>query len=304
MFSKKAIGSILFSILPFLSAKGYAAVKLESGNLVEKWIHGSASCSSNTDPAIQVHPYNENLTILRQSKCINYEGPFIYLFFGEKRAIMFDTGATKSASQFPIQKTVESLLVAHYGAEQRADIELVVAHTHGHGDHISGDAQFKGQPHTTLVGTTASAVSKFFGLSSWPNGSANFDLGGRVLQIVPIPGHEPSHIAIYDEQTGILISGDTLYPGRLYVSDWASYRQSVARLTAFLADKDVTHVLGAHIEMSTSPGVDYPIGSTYQPKEHDLPLTKDSLDLLNTRLLDLGAFPQRDIQDDFIIYPI
>ena len=304
MFSKKAIRSILFSLLPFLSAKGYSAVTFESGTLSEQWIHGSASCYTNTDPAIQVHPYNENLTILRQSKCINYEAPFIYLFFGETRAIMFDTGATKSAIRFPIQKTIEKLLVEHYGVAERANIQLVVAHTHGHGDHVAGDSQFEDKANTTVVGITASAVSKFFGLTSWPEGSAEFDLGGRILQIVPIPGHEDSHIAVYDQQTGILISGDTLYPGRLYIRDWAAYRESVARLTAFLADKEVTHVLGAHIEMSTTPGVDYPVGTTYQPSEHDLPLTKDTLDLLNTRLLDLGAFPQEDVQDDFIIYPL
>jgi glyoxylase-like metal-dependent hydrolase (beta-lactamase superfamily II) len=241
---------------------------------------------------------------MRQNKCVNYEAPFMYLLFGEKRAILFDTGATQSATQFPLQKAVEKLLVEHYGADARANIELVIAHTHSHGDHIAGDAQFKGKPNTTVIGTSPGAVASYFGFKSWPNSPASYDLGGRILQLLPIPGHEDSHIAVYDEQTGILLSGDSLYPGRLYVKDWAAYRRSVSQLNAFLSSKTVTHVLGAHVEISTTPGDDYPVGTVYQPREHELELTIDSLELLNSRLLDLGAIPKRDVQDDFIIYPL
>lgn len=313
MFSKKILASVLFAVLPLLSVKGYADVtpvnnstssKLEAGSLDVKWNHGSSNCSTNKDPAIQVHAYNDNLVILRQNKCVNYEAPFMYLIFGEKRAILFDTGATKSATQFPIQKTVEALVVAHYGAAERANIELVIAHTHAHGDHIAGDAQFKGKANTTVVGTSPTAVADYFGFSEWPDGSVSYDLGNRTLELIPIPGHEDSHVAIYDQQTGILLSGDSLYPGRLYVRNWSAYRKSVAHLNDFLASREITHVLGAHIEMSTTPGVDYTVGTTYQPREHDLPLTRESLELLNTRLLDLGAFPQEDVQNDFIIYPL
>ncbi len=304
MISKHKFAALLFGILPFLSTKGYSAVTLESGTLGIKWNHGSSQCSGNNDPAIQIHAYNDNMVILRQNKCVNYEAPFMYLLFGEKRAILFDTGATKSASQFPIQKTIERLLVEHYGAEQRAKIELVVAHTHAHGDHIAGDSQFKGKPNTTLVGTSPTAVAAFFGFKNWPTGSVSYDLGGRALALLPMPGHEDSHIAIYDDQTGILLSGDSLYPGRLYVRNWTAYRKSVAQLTAFLADREVSYVLGAHIEMSTTAGVDYPVGTTFQPFEHDLPLTKASLNLLKSRLLAIGPSPLEDVQDDFIIYPL
>lgn len=278
-------------------------IGLEPGTLETKWIHGSANCLRNTDPAIQIHHYNENLVILRQNKCVNYEGPFMYLIFGAEKAILIDTGATRSSTSFPIQKTVESLLVEHYGEDARADIELVVAHSHAHGDHVAGDTQFMGKPYTTLVGTSASSVKKFFGITSWPTSSAIYDLGGRKLQIMPIPGHESSHIAVYDEQTGLLLTGDTLYPGRLYVADWSAYRASVGRLVAFMAGKEISHVLGAHIELSTTPGVDYPIGSTFQEYEHDLPLTFETLELLNKRLLSLGSSPKYDVQADFIIYP-
>ncbi len=276
---------------------------LEAGTLETKWIAGSANCLRNTDPAIQVHKYNKNLVILRQNKCVNYEAPFMYLIFGAEKALLIDTGATRSAATFPLQKTVENLLVARYGAEARADIELVVAHSHAHGDHVAGDIQFMGKPSTTLVGTSVSAVKKFFGITQWPTQPVNYDLGGRRLHIMPLPGHESSHIAVYDEQTGLLFTGDTLYPGRLYIDDWAQYRTSVGRLVTYMANKTVSHVLGAHIELSTTPGVDYPIGTTFHQHEHDLPLTFETLELLNKRLLAIGSSPEYEVQDDFIIYP-
>lgn len=295
-------GSLAFAQNQRLPAEG-PVLGLEAGTLETKWIHGSANCLRNTDPAIQVHAYNENLMILRQNKCVNYEAPFMYLIFGSEKAILIDSGATRSASSFPIQKTVEGLLIERYGAEGRGDIELIVAHSHGHGDHIAGDIQFQGKANTTLVGTSVSAVKKFFGITQWPTEAVTYDLGGRSIDIMPLPGHESSHIAIYDQQTGLLFTGDTLYPGRLYVADWSAYRTSVGRLVTYMADKTVSHVLGAHIELSTTPGVDYPIGTTFHQNEHDLPLTFETLELLNKRLLTLGAYPKFDVQDDFIIYP-
>lgn len=275
---------------------------LEEGTLATKWIRGSANCLRNTDPAIQVHAYNANLYILRQNKCVNYEAPFMYLILGAKKAFMIDTGATRSATSFPIQKTVEAILSERYG-DERPSIELVVAHSHAHGDHVAGDAQFSGKPYTTLVGTSVSAVKRFFGITQWPTEAVTYDLGGRVLDVMPLPGHESSHLAFYDRQTGLLFTGDSLYPGRLYVADWSAYRTSVGRLVTYMAEKTVSHVLGAHIELSTTPGKDYPIGSTFHEFEHDLPLTFETLELLNKRLLALGPIPKYDVQADFIIYP-
>ena len=115
----------------------------------------------------------------------------------------------------------------------RESITLIVAHTHAHRDHISGDEQLKALPHTTLVEPKTSAVQAFFGFRNWPSEVATYDLGGRVLDVVPIPGHEASSIAVYDRQTGILFTGDTLYPGRLYVEDATAFALSTQRLVDF-----------------------------------------------------------------------
>ena len=44
----------------------------------------------NTDPVVQVHAYNAHTFILRENKAINYEGAFMYLFFGNGVALLID----------------------------------------------------------------------------------------------------------------------------------------------------------------------------------------------------------------------
>ena len=57
-------------------------------------------------------------------------------------------------------------------------------------------------------------------------------------------------MAVTARCTGLLLTGDTLYPGRLYVRDWAAFAATVGRLLAFAEDYPVRHLLGGHIEMT------------------------------------------------------
>lgn len=61
-------------------------------------------------------------------------------------------------------------------------------------------------------------MKPFFGIAHWPEEIVPYDLGGRVLDIISIPGHDVNSIAVYDRQTGVLLTGDSLYPGRVYVN--------------------------------------------------------------------------------------
>jgi hydroxyacylglutathione hydrolase len=274
------------------------------GSLDVAWIHGSPSCAGNTDPPIQVHRFDADTFVLRQNKCVNFEGPFIYVLFGEQKVLVEDTGATADPARFPIAMTVRNLISRRLAERGQARIDLVVAHSHAHGDHVAGDRQFVGQPDTTVVGPGLAAVQSFFQITSWPTQTVTFELGGRTLDIIPIPGHEAAHIAIHDRRTGWLLTGDSIYPGRLYVRDWTAYRASIARLAAFSRTKPISLVLGTHIEMTDAPGIDYPAGTTFQPREHVLPLGVRHLDELNEALTRIGNSPRRDVHPDFIISPL
>ena len=156
------------------------------GPFPEHWVDGL----DPNEPALQVHSHAEGTWIMRQSLLDHWEGPFMYLFAGEERAILFDTGAP---GKFPLRETVDDLV--------GKDFPLIVAHTHSHFDHIAGDWLFEGRENTKIVGHTPEEVADFFSMTPWPVTSATVDLGNRVIDLIPIPGHDVAGIATYDRDT-------------------------------------------------------------------------------------------------------
>jgi glyoxylase-like metal-dependent hydrolase (beta-lactamase superfamily II) len=218
---------------------------------------------------------------------------------------MFDTGGppdpANQGKMLPLRQTTDGIIDAWVRQRGVDGIDLVVAHTHSHGDHVFWDSQFLGRPRTKIVKPTLADVKAFFRLHNWPDDEATLELGNRDLIIFPIPGHEPSHIAIYDIRNKWLLTGDTLYAGLLTIQDWEAYRASAARLTRFANGHEITYVLGNHIEMKTQPRQLYPIGSTYQPNEHALPMTAAHIAQLHAACDAMGTNPHRDVHDEFII---
>jgi hydroxyacylglutathione hydrolase len=274
---------------------------VSEGRFDVAWIHGAPRGKPVTDPPIQTYEYNLDTYILRQSKATSYEAPFIYLLFGDERALLLDTGATADAAEFPLRVTVDRLIDEWLARNPRSDYELVVAHTHGHGDHVAGDEQFADRPATTTVAKTLDAVEAFFGFTSWPDQVVTYDLGGRVLDITGSPGHHATAISVFDPRTGFLLTGDTVYPGRLYAFDFPAFLASLDRLVTFAQARPVTHVMGCHIEMTTTPGRDYPLGTKYQPDEPPLQMTVEQLIAIRDAAKQVAERPGIHRFDDFII---
>lgn len=245
----------------------------------QEWIHGAADCNTQNDPPIQVLQYNRNTWILRQNKCVHYEGPFMYLLMGKNRALLLDTGATEDETIFPLYDTVNNLLKS----ENKSPLPLIVAHSHSHADHYAGDSQFKEKTDVTVVGLEVDDVKSFFNINQWPDGTVTLDLGERLVEVFAIPGHQIASIGFYDSASKLLITGDTFYSGRLYVFDWEAFKQSIKKLWDFATQHEISYIVGTHIEMTSISGIDYPVGSNYQPDEQKLPLTVEDLGWLTQR---------------------
>jgi hydroxyacylglutathione hydrolase len=270
-----------------------------------RWIHGAEDCAESTDLPIQVVPYDVDTFVLRQSKCLDFEAPFLYLLIGSETALLHDTGATQSPELFPLRRVVDEILASR-GSDL---VRLLVTHSHGHRDHRAADSQFADLRQGSVAGVGTEAVATFFGLSDWPVGRTLLDLGNRPIDVLATPGHSPDHVMLFDRTRGLLLSGDSLYPGMLTVRDWAAFRDSVRRVAAFAHESarsgyPVRHVLGAHIEMTTEPGTLYDIGTTYQPDEVPLPLTVDDLFTLERRLDAVGDTPRPIPGDRFTVEPV
>lgn len=268
---------------------------LETGVFPATWAVLKSDCVSG--PPYRTHEYNPTFIIIRQSGCTHYEKPFLYLLIGADEALLLDTGASGAN----LRPTIDALMQGRV-ASGGGPLPLLVLHSHGHGDHVAGDGVLASRPGTRVIAAHPAAIAQFFGLV-WPTGNAEYDLGSRVIDIVPIPGHEAAHVAVYDRRTGILLTGDTMYPGRLYVSAQQTFRESVDRLVDFALTRPIAHVLGGHIEQKRTPYVDYPIGTTQQPEEHVLELGRAHLLELQDALRQMPGPMARTWLRDFTVWP-
>ena len=254
----------------------------------------------NDDPPVQVHAYNDHTFILRENKAINYEGAFMYLLFGNQTAILIDQGSTSSPDLFPLREVVDGIIL-EWEKNNRQDVKLIVANSHLHGDHFAAWNQFVDRPNTLMVGLTHEEMMNFWGFENYPEEKITFDLGGREFLVTGAPGHQGSEIAIYDKWTDLLYTGDMFYRGRLYLEDWDKWKDSIRRLKKIASENPISALINNHIEMTATPKIDYPIGTTWQPNEPPMQMTLDMLEVAYKATYEIEG-PGIYKYDHFLIY--
>jgi len=273
----------LLAVVPLMVAA--SATAASTGSLNVEWTSGAPDCAAAAPPPLQVHGYNADTYILRQDPCASFEANFLYLLVGKERALLIDSGDVEDAAAMPLAETVMGLLPVI----DDKPMPLLVAHTHGHRDHRRGDVQFESLPGVEVPPVELDALAVYFGFERWPEGEGEIDLGNRVIDVLPAPGHHPAHLVFHDRETGLLFTGDFLLPGRLMVDDAAAYRASAERLANFVRDREITHVLGGHVELDAGGGL-YPRGASHHPNERRLELAKEDVLALPGHLASFNGF--------------
>jgi glyoxylase-like metal-dependent hydrolase (beta-lactamase superfamily II) len=198
-----------------------------------------------------------------------------YLILGTQKAVMFDTGMGIS----DILKVVTEL----------TKLPVIVLNSHTHDDHVGGNWQFEtiysmdtDFSRANAKGSVADAqaeiapgeicgdLSKSFDpktyrtkpwkISKFVHNNDEFDLGGRILEIVSTPGHTPDSICLRDRSNGLLFTGDTYYPAPIWLyrpeTNLDLYSISIAQIaTIALLDPPLKLVLGAHNVPVAPPSV-------------------------------------------------
>jgi glyoxylase-like metal-dependent hydrolase (beta-lactamase superfamily II) len=167
-----------------------------------------------------------------------------YLVIGENKALLIDTG-TGFGDLYSLVKSLTKL-------------PIIVVNTHAHYDHIWGNFQFEeayisnddkelyeysyskdtrrvlAEQFQNLipVNITCEEIEKWIGLSPCKvlpikHGDL-IDLGGKVLQVIKIPGHTKGSIVLLDESDEILFAGDAII-GRLWM-----HLEECTELTTYL----------------------------------------------------------------------
>jgi len=255
------------------------------------WNPGAQDCKANPQPPLEVRAFNPQTFIMREGLCSTFEAPFLYLLIGSKKALLIDTGDVADPKLMPLAQTVMNLLPG----DGPAKLPLLVVHTHRHLDHRAGDDQFAHLPNVQVVGFDLDSVRHYYNFTDWPNGVAQIDLGDRTVDVIPTPGHNPTHVSFYDRNTGLFFSGDFLMPARLLIDDTSADLASAQRVAAFVKEHPVSYFLGGHIEMDKSGEV-FAWESQYHPNEHALAMTRDDLLALPAAIASFNGFYNRSGQ--------
>lgn len=130
------------------------------------------------------------------------EGVRFFLLCGLERAALVDSGMNTPDAR----KLAEGL----------TDLPVILINTHADRDHISGNAAFDeiymsseeedNYRHNNGTGTIIPVQE-----------GDVIELGGRALRIIDIPGHTPGSIAILDEKYRVLIAGDSIQDGKIFM---------------------------------------------------------------------------------------
>jgi glyoxylase-like metal-dependent hydrolase (beta-lactamase superfamily II) len=234
---------------------------LAPGSIRYKWIHGSICAATNRDPRIQVVPYNDSTIVMRENMAIHWEAPFTYLLVGKERALLIDTGATPEAKYYPLRATVDGLIRRFASLAGKADLPLTIVMTSPEDiAQNQGLRQFEGRPNTTIA-----------------QPSVAIDLGGRLVTAIPTRGTHKDGVTYYDAQTGLLFTGDLLFPGRVLIANDADYVASLERLKTFAESNPVKWIMGGHIEMQAIPGLAYSTRTNFKPNERVLQMEPEEI---------------------------
>jgi glyoxylase-like metal-dependent hydrolase (beta-lactamase superfamily II) len=98
------------------------------------------------------------------------------------------------------------------------------------------------------VGVTPETYSiRPFKVTSTVFDGQRIDLGGRQLEVLLTPGHTPDAVCLLDRANRQMFTGDTLYPGNLWLfvpeTDLDAYQRSIERLAALAALASTVDVL-------------------------------------------------------------
>ena len=195
-----------------------------------------------------------------------------YLVLGAQRALLFDTGMgigdlkslTGKLTQLPILVLNSHTHDDHVGGNWQFDTVygMDTAFTRNSAKGSKADAQAEIAP-GEICGALpahfdpASYATRPWKISKWMHDGDRIDLGGRTLEIISTPGHTPDAICLFDRANGLLFTGDTYYPGTIWIyrpeTDLAAYAQSLQKLAAL--QPHVKLVLGAHNVPVAPPSV-------------------------------------------------
>ena len=199
------------------------------------------------------------------------EAVYCYLIIGEEKALLIDTGYGFG----DLRSAVKEL----------TSLPLVIVNTHGHCDHVGGNAQFDepclihpkemelAERHCReemrrnnaermrncvnyVTGETYCGLPEGFDLDAYAalgtgklseaEAGMKIDLGGRILELVETPGHTAGGLSVLDRAKRLLFVGDAANPFVWLFLEESTGRESYLKMLEEIDQLPVDGYLGGH----------------------------------------------------------
>jgi len=192
------------------------------------------------------------------------------------------------------------------------DVELLISGRYGE---FAARDGFDDPPSTTAE---VRSSTRLVGVDRALEGGERIDLGGRVVEVLAVPGHSRGHLALWDVENDALLISDAVLGETVPTADGraafpptyrdtAAYVDSIARLRAL----DASLLLTAHYPLYEGEGVNgfLDASSAYVERVDAViervlagaePLT--SLELIRRAAADLGPWPAGALE--YLIFPM
>ncbi len=135
-----------------------------------------------------------------------------YLVIGSERAVLIDSLMSRGDRRL------------YDIVREKTSLPVDVLHTHGHGDHVGAELkEFIDAGCDIYLSPKDLPLVGMFGASYSPDifkpleEGMTFDLGGRKLETIALPGHTPGSVLFLDRERRQMLSGDTVGSGHIWL---------------------------------------------------------------------------------------
>ena len=190
----------------------------------------------------------EIIQINQNSWRIEDSGVRFFLLVGSERALLVDSG--------------RNLTNARDIATTLTDLPISLLNTHADRDHVASNGQFESFYMHPAEEENYRRGNRSGTIIPVHEGDV-LDLGNRKLEIIHLPGHTPGSIALLDLKNRVLISGDPIQDGRIFM--FGPFRN----MAEYISSLEHLHNWEGHFDEIWPSHASFPVSPSLIDQLHD-----------------------------------